>query len=115
MSEVNLPDNDYKSRQSNAVGRLEGAMSGFKDLIKDKLHPENQSKAYKDNVSSILTHLLSEANELDMNSPGKGFFSLIVLCLRTDLELKDMIIKQDVRIKDLERDIRRLKGRVSGK
>lgn len=106
---INYPNNDYLSKQGKIRNSLESVMNRFKDLIKDKTHEKNQTKAYNDNVVDILNRLLVEANELDRTNPGEGIFSLIVLCLRTNLKLKDIIVEQDVRIRDLELKLKRYK------
>ena len=106
---INYPNNDYLNKKEKIRSSLETVMNRFKDLIKDKTHEKNQTKAYNDNVVDILNRLLVEANDLDRNNPGEGIFSLIVLCLRTNLKLKDMIINQDVRIRDLELKLKRYK------
>lgn len=104
---INYPNNDYLSRQGKVRSSLELVMNRFKDLIKDKTHEKNQTKAYNDNVVDILNRLLVEANDLDKTNPGEGIFSLIVLCLRTNLKLKDMIVEQEVKIKELELKLKR--------
>lgn len=106
---IKYPNNDYLNRQASIRGSLEKAMNRFKSLIKDKVHESNQTKSYSDSVVDTLNRLLAEANSLDQVSPGEGIFSLIVLCLRTNLKLKDMIIDLEVKVRDLELEVKRLK------
>ena len=109
--DVKYPTNNYLNQQKKVRGALEISMNAFKDLIKDKIHPENKTKAYEEKTVSVLNNLLSEANNLDQIRPGEGIFGLIVLCLRTNLKLKDMVIEQEHKIKELELEIKRLKSR----
>ena len=88
---IEYPKNDYLKKQSLVRNSLEVAMNGFKDLIKDKIHPKNKSKAYEDRTN-----------------PGEGIFSLIVLCLRTNLKLRDLMVEQEHKIKELEIRIKKL-------
>jgi hypothetical protein len=105
---INYPNNDYLNRQNKVRSSLEVAMGRFKDLIKDKIHPSNKTKTYDDTTVDILNNLLVEANELDKINSGEGIFSLIVLSLRTNLKLRDMIIEQEVKIKELELKLKRI-------
>ena len=105
---INYPSNDYLNKKKQIRSSLESAMSRFKDLVKDKIHPKNKTKTYEDNTVDILNRLLVEANELDKVNPGEGIFSLIVLSLRTNLKLRDMIIEQEVKIKELELKIKKI-------
>jgi hypothetical protein len=105
---IEYPKNDYLRKQSLVRNSLEVAMNGFKDLIKDKIHPKNKSKAYEDNTIDILNRLLVEANDLDRTNPGEGIFSLIVLCLRTNLKLRDLMVEQEHKIKELEIRIKKI-------
>lgn len=108
---VKYPSNNYLNNQRKVRGALEVSMNAFKDLIKDKIHPKNKTPAYEEKTVGVLNNLLSEANDLDQVRPGEGIFGLIVLCLRTNLKLKDMIVEQDHKIRQMELEIRRLKGR----
>ena len=49
------------------------------------------------------------ADKLDEDNPGEGIFGLIVLSLRSSLKLKDENIKLEVKIAELEREIKRVK------
>ena len=75
----------------------------------DKTHPDNQTQAYHNNVRSILTRMFTTADELDKLVPGEGIFGLIILSLRSSLRLKDDLIKAEVRIRELEREIKKTK------
>ena len=49
------------------------------------------------------------ADELDDVNPGEGIFGLIILSLRSTLKVKDHIVDLEVRVRDLEREVSRLK------
>jgi len=97
------------SKKTEAQGSVENAFNDFKKLLSDKIHPDNQSPAYHNNVVSILNRLLVAADQLDEVNPGEGIFGLIVLSLRSTLKLKDEAIKMEVEIRELKREIGRLK------
>ena len=58
---------------------------------------------------SVLNRLLIAADELDEVNPGEGIFGLIVLSLRSSLKLKDENVKLQVEVRELKREIGRLK------
>lgn len=110
MSRVNIPtDSNYMKRKNNPKKKAEQAILAFKELLKDKTHPSNQTTSFKNNEVKILNDLLVSANELDSINPGEGIFSLIVLALRSSLLMKDRNIELEVKIRDLELQIKRLK------
>ena len=111
MSDVKGPSNNryMDSKKSDAQSSVESAFNDFKKLLADKIHPDNQTPAYHNNVVSILNRLLVAADDLDGINPGEGIFGLIVLSLRSILKLKDDNIKLEVEIRDLKRETGRLK------
>lgn len=111
MSNVNIPNNNryIASKKAAAQNVVEKAFDDYKALLSNKTHPDNQTPAYHKNVISVLNRLLSAADQLDEQNPGEGIFGLIVLALRSSLKLKDENIKLQVKIQDLEREIKRVK------
>lgn len=109
--EVEIPKNSayLDSRKQDTKTRFSGVLEEFKKLLADKTHPDNQTQAYHNNVKSILTRMLTTADELDKLVPGEGIFGLIILSLRSSLRLKDDLIKAEVRIRELEREIKKTK------
>ena len=114
---VNVPSNNkyLESRKGKSASDIETAFNDFKVLLADKTHPDNQTPAYHNNVVSILNRLLVAADKLDETNPGEGIFGLIVLSLRSSLKLKDEMIKMDVEIKELKREINRLQKNQAAK
>lgn len=111
MSEVNLPKNNkyVESKKRDSKNRIEQVFDEYKGLLRDKTHPDNQTAAYNNNVISVLNRLLVAADELDSVNPGEGIFGLIILCLRTNLKLKDDNTVLEVRMRELELELKRLK------
>jgi len=111
MSDITVPRNNryMESKKTDAQNSVESAFNDFKKLLSDKTHPDNQTPAYHNNVVSILNRLLIAADELDGINPGEGIFGLIVLSLRSTLKQKDEHIKLEVEIRELKREIGRLK------
>jgi hypothetical protein len=111
MSDVKLPKNTkyMDSKKSEAQSNVENAFNDYKKLLADKTHPDNQTPAYHNNVVSILNRLLIAADDLDGVNPGEGIFGLIVLSLRSTLKLKDDNIKLEVELRELKREINKLK------
>ena len=109
--DIKMPQNNrYLDSKANAAKKtIENAFDDFKNLLSDKTHPDNQTGAYKNNVVSILNRLLTAADELDSVNPGEGIFGLIVLCLRTNLKLKDDMVRLEVKNRELKREIERLR------
>ncbi len=116
-SKVSVPANSkyLDSKKGRSQSDVETAFNDFKALLADKTHPDNQSPAYHNNVVSILNRLLVAADKLDESSPGEGIFGLIVLSLRSSLKLKDEVIKMDVEIRELKREINRLQKNQAAK
>jgi len=86
-------------------------LEDFKKLLSDKTHPDNQTNAYHSNVKSILTRMLSSADSLDKIFPGEGIFGLIAMSFRANLKLKDQLISMEVRIRELENELRKANTR----
>jgi hypothetical protein len=103
------------SKKSKAQNSVESAFDDFKRLLKDKTHPDNQTPGYHKNVVSILNRLLVAADELDGHNPGEGIFGLIVLSLRSSLKLKDDNIKLEAELRELRRELGRVKKNQGAK
>ena len=97
------------SKTAGKRNKVEDAFDGYKKLLEDKTHPDNQTPAFHKHVVSVLNQLLVAADELDSESPGEGIFGLIVLSLRSSLRLKDENVKLEVQMRDLKREMERLK------
>ena len=108
---INVPNNNryVNSKKKDAQRKGENDFSDYKKILEDKTHPDNQTEAYKNNVISTLNRLLVAADEMDSENPGEGIFGLIVLSLRSNLKLRDEIIKTNVEIRDLKLEISRMK------
>jgi hypothetical protein len=52
---------------------------------------------------------LTSADELDKVVPGEGIFGLLILSLRSSLKMRDELIKNEVKIRELERELKKLK------
>ena len=87
----------------------EEVIEEFKKLLADKTHSDNQTTSYHNNVKSILTRMLTTADDLDKVVPGEGIFGLIILSLRSSLKMKDELVKTEVKIRELERELKKLK------
>ncbi len=111
MEDVEIPSSSsfLNSRKDEARKRFAQTIDEFKKLLSDKTHPDNQTQAYQNNEKSILSRMLSSADELDKVFPGEGFFGLIAINLRTSLKLKGELIKMEVRMRELEMEVKRLK------
>ena len=111
MSEINLPKNNkyMDAKKDKAQSDVEKAFNDFKQLLANKTHPDNQTPAYHNNVVSILNRLLVAADEMDGVNPGEGIFGLIILALRSSLKLSDDNVKLEVEIRELRREIGRVK------
>ena len=111
MSDINVPKNNryMESKRAEAQNSVESAFNEFKKLLVDKTHPDNQTPAYHNNVVSVLNRLLVAADELDASNPGEGIFGLIVLSLRSILKLRDDNVQLEVEIRELKKEIGRLK------
>jgi hypothetical protein len=111
--DIEIPKNSsyMDSKKQESKSRFAGVIEEFKKLLSDKTHPDNQTAAYHNNVKSILTRMLTTADELDKVVPGEGIFGLIILSLRASLKMKDELVKTEVKIRELEREIKKLKVR----
>ena len=111
MSDINVPRNNkyMDSKKGKAQNKIENAFDDFKRLLGDKTHPDNQTPAYHKNVVTTLQRLLIAADEMDGVNPGEGIFGLIVLSLRSCLKLRDSNIELEVEVKELKREINKLK------
>lgn len=117
MEDVKVPTNSryLDSKKVEAKSSVENAFNDFKRLIADKTHPDNQTPAYQNNVVSILNRLLVSADDLDAVNPGEGIFGLIVLSLRSILKLKDDNICLEVQLKELRKELGRIKKNQGSK
>ncbi len=110
---LKIPKNpNFTNRgRENPKQKIEAAFDAYKQLLSDKTHPDNQTGAYNKNVISILNRLLVAADDLDETNPGEGVFGLIVLSLRTNLKLKDELVKQEVKLREVSKELEKLKKR----
>ena len=111
MDDIKVPKNSryMEAKRAKPQAEIEVAFNDFKKLLADKTHPDNQTPAFHNNVISILNRLLVAADQLDESNPGEGIFGLIILSLRSSLKLKDDITKMEVEIRELQREVERLK------
>jgi len=109
--EIEIPKNSsyLDNKKQEAKIRFSGVIEEYKKLLADKTHPDNQTQAYHNNVKSILTRLLTTADELDKVVPGEGIFGLIILSLRSSLKTRDELVKNEVKLRELERELKKLK------
>jgi hypothetical protein len=109
--DVEIPSGSsfLESKKQEARSRFTSALEDFKKILSDKTHPDNQTTAYHNNVKSILSRMLSFADSLDKVYPGEGLFGLIVMNFRTSLKLKDEFIKLEVKVRELELEVKKLK------
>lgn len=109
--EIEIPRNSafLSSKKDDAKNRFSGVVDEFKKILNDKIHPDNQTPSYHNNVRSILERLLVSANDLDSYSQGEGMYGLVILSLRASLKMKDELIKSQVRINNLENELRKKK------
>lgn len=109
--EIEIPQNNKyaDSKRQDAKRKIETAFGEFKALLNDKIHPDNQTAAFHKNVIATLNRLLSAANEHDEISPGEGIFGLIILSLRSILKLKDDNIRLEHKIRDLEKEVNKIR------
>ena len=109
--DIDIPKNSsyMDSKKQEAKSRFAGVIEEFKKLLADKTHSDNQTTSYHNNVKSILTRMLTTADDLDKVVPGEGIFGLIILSLRSSLKMKDELVKTEVKIRELERELKKLK------
>lgn len=111
--DFNIPNSRYvEKRKQEAKGRMGGIFDEYKELLRDKTHPKNQTAAYSQKLKTTINRLLSSADELDSVNPGEGIFGLIVLSLMSILKNKDRIVELEVEIRELKREISKLKKRA---
>lgn len=91
-----------------AKNQIHKVFDEYKELLRDKTHPENQTPAYHKNVQGTINRLLSAAHELDQVSPGEGIFALFTLALTTNIKLKDKVIELERETKILRRKLGKL-------
>lgn len=107
-----MPNNRYVERKKQeAKGRMSSIFDEYKELLRDKTHPDNQTPAYNKRLKVTINRLLSAADELDTANPGEGIFGLIVLSLMSTLKVKDRTVELEAEIKELKKEINRLKKR----
>ena len=56
---------------------------------------------------AIFNRLMVAADELDSQDPGAGVFGLIILSLRASLALKDKNLDLEIKVRELERRLKR--------
>tara|TARA_R110000824_G_scaffold355336_1_gene542491 strand:+ start:19 stop:375 length:357 start_codon:yes stop_codon:yes gene_type:complete len=111
MSDLKVPQNNkyLESKTKGVRNKVEEAFNDFKLLLTDKTHPENQTPGFHNRVVGILNNLLVAADDLDSTNPGEGIFGLIILALRSNLKLKDDRVKLEVEVRELRREIEKIK------
>lgn len=109
--EIEIPKNSsyLDSKKQEAKTRFSAVIEEYKKILGDKTHPDNQTPAYHNNVRSILTRLLTCADELDKVVPGEGIFGLVILSLRSSLKMRDELVKNEVKLRELDRELKKLK------
>lgn len=98
-----MEDNEVRNKSAymeskkirDAQNDLIRAIDEYKLILKDSVHPENQNAAYKQVEQSALDKMIRGASDLDSlaDQPGAGIFGLISLLFRSNLYLKNEIIK----------------------
>lgn len=103
--------NNYitEGKKNQAREHYDKVIEEFKSVLKDKTVPKNQTSSYKQNVITTLNRLMTAADDLDSYMPGQGIFGLIILSLRGILLIKDQNSELEVRIRDLEKEIKKIK------
>lgn len=94
-------------KQETPLSKYEKSVDEYKALLEDKTHPDNRTAAYNKNAMAIFNRLMVAADELDSHDPGAGVFGLIILALRASLALKDKNLDLEVKIRELERKLKR--------
>lgn len=103
---------NYRNRHGSEkpethLSKYEKAVEEYKALLEDKTHPDNRTAAYNKNAMAIFNRLMVAADELDSQDPGAGVFGLIILALRSSLALKDKSLELEVKVRELEKKLRR--------
>ena len=96
-------------KKSQTKRQIENVFEEYKKLLRDKTHPDNHTQGIKNNIISALNRLVTAADELDNVNPGEGIFGLIILSLRSILKVKDEVVKLEYDLKELRREVERLK------
>ena len=111
MDDIKVPANNryMASKKDKAQSDVEAAFNEYKKLLSDKTHPDNQTPGYHKNVVATLNKLLVAADSLDEENPGEGIFGLIILALRSSLKLRDNNIIMSAEIRELRRELDRVK------
>ena len=97
------------------------AIDEYKAILKDSVHPDNHTEVYKKREVMCLDRMIKGASEIDslVDEPGMGIFSLITLLFRSNLHLKNEIVKVRRELKQNEVKLKKLnanmKGRKKGK
>ncbi len=100
---LNMPKSNYlDSKKQDTKKNSIDSYEEYKALLADTTHPDNQTMAYANRISSTLQRLLVTADQMDSINPGEGIFGLIVLSLRSILKLKDENVKLQAEIRDLK-------------
>lgn len=111
---LDMPSSRYlESKKQEAKGHVVTVFDEYKTLLKDRTHPDNQNALYNKRVQKTLQRLLSAADNMDSHTPGEGIFGLIVLSLRSTLRVKDENVRLEHKLKELEKEIKRLKKQRS--
>ena len=92
------------------------AIDEYKAVLKDSVHPDNQNVAYKKREQHALDKMIRGASDLDslMDEPGAGIFGLISLLFRSNLYLKNEIIKVRKELKQNEVKLMKLQANAKG-
>jgi len=110
--DIELPKGSsyLEDKKEEARKRFTQSLEDFKKLLLDKTHPDNQTQAYHNNVKSILSRMLSTGDSLDKVYPGEGLFGMIAMSFRSNLKLKDELVKMEVKIRNLEIELKKIKS-----
>jgi uncharacterized coiled-coil DUF342 family protein len=112
--DFSMPSNRYMdAKKKEAKAQLSTVFDEYKDLLRDKTHPDNQTGIYNKRVQKTLQRLLTAADNMDAVTPGEGIFGLIVLLLRSTLRVKDENIRLEHELKELKKEVNRLKKQRS--
>jgi hypothetical protein len=96
-----------QEKPETPLSKYEKAVEEYKVLLEDKVHPDNRTASYNKNAMAIFNRLMVAADELDKQDPGAGVFGLIILALRASLALKDKNLELEVKIRDLDKKLKR--------
>ena len=108
----------------DAQNDLIRAIDEYKAVLKDSVHPDNQNTAYKKREQLAIEKMIRGASDLDglLDDPGAGIFGLISLLLRSNLYLKNELVKvrkemkqNEIKLKKLQANSRGPKKKLKGK